>query len=152
MTTAKTQQENFQFDQALLTYKQATQVAPGDLNVTLAYARAARALWHFRDVPTFQQQADAAYERARLISPSSTLPAFEHAQMYAFKEQYARALTLLEPALTLDPNNAGYWLERARYLAASGQETPAITAYRRCWAIDIVPECEAGLKTLGVQP
>lgn len=152
MSLALTQQESFQFDQALATYREAARVAPGDLNVALAHARAARALWHFRDLPAFRQEADATYTRARTLSPSSTLPYFEHAQMYAFKEDYTRALTLLEPALNLDPNNAGYWLERGRYLQASGQNAPAVAAYRRCWATDLVPECEAGLKTLGVQP
>lgn len=140
------------FDEALALRREAARVSPRDARLQLALAENARGLWTFRETDALRREADAAFGQAAALSPHWPVPHYEHARMYAFKEQYERALTLLEPALRLDPNNAGYWLERARYLEALHRTTPAREAYERCWATDTVRECEAGLGRLGGQP
>ncbi|GGL96450.1 hypothetical protein GCM10010841_01050 [Deinococcus aerophilus] len=140
------------FDEALAYQRMAAGISPHDAKVQLAVAQSARSLWFFRDTQMLQEEADAAFARAAALSPHWSVPHFEHARMYAFKEQYDRALALLGPALNLDPNNAGYWLERARYLEAHNQPKQASEAYGRCWAIDAVRECESALNRLRSQP
>ncbi|WP_083939297.1 hypothetical protein [Deinococcus apachensis] len=137
------------FDEALALRRQAARLSPDDARVQLGLAESLRGLWAFRETDVLRREADAAFERAAALSPHSPVPHYEHARMYAFKEQYARALNLLDPALRLDPNNAGYWLERARYLEALHESSPAREAYTRCRAIDQVWECEKALKRLG---
>lgn len=137
------------FDEALALRRRAALASPGDAEVQLALAESARGLWYFRETPALGREADAAFARAAALSPHWPVPHYEHARMYAFKGQHGRALGLLAAALRLDPNNAGYWLERARSLEALGRLTPARQAYGRCWAIDTVGECEAALKRLG---
>lgn len=139
------------FDEALVLRRQAARLSPDDAQVQLALAGSLRSLWTFRKTEALRQQADATFARAAALSPHWPAPHYEHARMYAFKGQYGRALSLLEPALRLDPDNAGYWLERARYLEALHRVTPAREAYARCWAIDTVGECRAALKRLGGQ-
>ena len=140
------------FDEALARRREAARLSPRDAQVQLALAQNLRGLWTFRETDALRREADAAFERAAALSPHWPVPHYEHARMYAFKEQYARALSLLDPALRLDPHNAGYWLERARYLEALRQVVPAREAYARCWATATVRECGAALKRLGGQP
>lgn len=146
---ADARQDASLFDEALALRRRAALASPGDAGVQLALAESARALWFFRETPALGREADAAFERAAALSPHWPVPHYEHARMYAFKGQHGRALALLEPALRLDPNNAGYWLERARSLEALGRTASARQAYGRCWAIDTVGECESALKRLG---
>ncbi|GHF42569.1 tetratricopeptide (TPR) repeat protein [Deinococcus metalli] len=134
------------FDAALALRRQATLVSPRDAALQLSYATAARSLWFFRDTPALQHAADVAYTRAAQLSPHWAAVPFEHARMYAFKERYGRAVALLDPALTLDPANAGLWLERAGYLEQLSRFAEARAAYERCWAIDVVWPCDAGLR------
>lgn len=149
---ADAQQAQSQFDGALALRQQAAQVSPRDAGVQLTLAEQSRALWFLRDTPELRRAADTAFDRAAALSPHWPVPHYEHARMYAFRGQHSRALTLLEPALRLDPNNAGYWLERARSLEALGRREKARAAYARCWAIDTVGECEGALKRLGGRP
>ncbi|WP_235610399.1 tetratricopeptide repeat protein [Deinococcus aerius] len=148
---ADVRQDMALFDEATDLRRQAARLSPGDAQVELALAESLRGLWAFRETNALRREADAAFDRAAALSPHWPVPHYEHARMYAFKGQYARALSLLEPALRLDPNNAGYWLERARYLEALHKDTAARQAYARCWAIDTVRECETALKRLGDQ-
>lgn len=149
---AKALQSEFQFDAAHALRREAAQRNPRDAQLQLALGQSARTLWNFRDTPELRQEADAAFDRAARLSPHWAVPHYEHARMYAFKEQYARALSLLAPALKLDPNNAGYWLERARSLEGLNRGEEARAAYARCWAIDTVQDCEVALRRLGGQP
>lgn len=140
------------FDEALSLYREASRVNPRNAEIALAHAQAARTLWFYRDDEALRLEADEAYERASAFSPHWSMPYYRHARMYAFKRQYARALDLLAPALQLDPNNAGYWLEQARYQEGSGQVKRAQEAYARCWALDKVGLCAVALKRLRGQP
>lgn len=140
------------FDVAFSLYREASRVNPRNAEIALAHAQAARTLWFYRDDEALRLEADGAYERASALSPHWSMPYYRHARMYAFKRHYARALDLLAPALRLDPNNAGYWLEQARSLEGSAQPRRAQEAYARCWALDKVRPCAVALKRLGAQP
>ncbi|WP_246580501.1 tetratricopeptide repeat protein [Deinococcus aestuarii] len=146
---AQARQDLALFDEAQALRRRAALLSPGDAGLHLDVAEGARGLWYFRETPALGREADAAFSRAAALSPHWPVPHYEHARMYAFKGQHERALSLLAPALDLDPNNAGYWLERARSLEALRRLEPARQAYERCWAIDTVRECEAALKRLG---
>lgn len=144
---ADAQRAQFLFDEALALERQAARVSPEDAALQLHLAETIRTLWLFRDDASLQQGADAAFARAGTLSPHWALPHYEHARMYGGKGQYARALDLLAPALKLDPNNAGYWLERARYLKALEQTAEARAAFARCAALlppQYEPECDRG--------
>ncbi|BDP44141.1 hypothetical protein DAETH_41100 (plasmid) [Deinococcus aetherius] len=143
---AETRQNLALFDEALALRRQAVLARPGDARAQLALAERARGLWYFRDTETLRREADVAFGRATELSPHWPVPHYEHARMYAFKAQHARALSLLAPALDLDPNNAGYWLERARLLGALGRATEARAAYGRCLGLKWSRECERGAR------
>lgn len=145
---AEAQQQEFQFDQAQATRRAAAALSPQDAELQLALAKGARALWTFRGTPELKREADSAFKRASQLSPHWAEPAYEHARMYSFKEQYAHALKLLEPAFKHDPNHAGYWLERARYLEALQRPADARTAYARCEKLNPVRACVDGVKRL----
>jgi tetratricopeptide (TPR) repeat protein len=145
---AKSEQLQNHFDEAIAFYREAIRVSPADARLALAHAELARSLWIFRDTPELKAEADDAFNEAKRLSPHWPMPHYQHARMYSFKGQYKQALLLLSPALQLDPNNAGYWLERARYLEKLGMLKEAAAAYARCWALDTVSECDIGMNRL----
>lgn len=145
---AEDQQAQALFDVALDFRRQAAQVNPADASQQLAFARNAQSLWQFRGSRMLQREADVAFEKAKVLSPNWPVPHYDHARMYAFNGQYDRALLLLAPALELDPHNAGYWLERARYLEAQKRIKASLLAYERCMVLDVVPECVKGIDRL----
>lgn len=145
---AKSAQLQNHFDEAIVFYREAISVSPADARLALAHAELARSLWIFRDTPELKAEADHAFDEAKRLSPHWPMPHYQHARMYSFKGQYQQALLLLSPALQLDPNNAGYWLERARYLEKVGTLKGAEAAYARCWALDTVRECDTGMNRL----
>lgn len=145
---AKQAQLEYRFDEALIAYREATAVSPRDARLALAHAELARSLWIFRDTPELKAEADHAFDQAKQLSPHWTMPHYQHARMYSFKEQYDQALLLLSPALQLDPNNAGYWLEQGRYLERVGLLKEADAAYAKCWVLDSVHECNTGMNRL----
>lgn len=146
---ADVRQDMALFDEATDLRRQAARLSPGDAQVELALAESLRGLWAFRETDALRREADAAFDRAAALSPHWPVPHYEHARMYAFKEQYARALSLLDPALRLDPNNAGYWLERARYLESLGRRAEAHRAYTRCQALNPNTDCRNGEQRTG---
>lgn len=149
---ADVRQDMALFDEALDLRRRAARLSPGDAQVQLALAESLRGLWAFRETDALRREADAAFDRAAALSPHWPIPHYEHARMYAFKEQYARALSLLEPALRLDPNNAGYWLERARYLESLGRRDEGQQAYARCEALNPDADCRNGVLQIGAAP
>lgn len=138
-----------EFDKVLALRRQAILINPYNAEAQLELAKIAKTLWFFRNTAELRREADTAFERASTLSPHWSIPHYEHARMYAFKKQYDRALSLLAPALQIDPNNAGFWLERARYLDDARRSELAKEAYKRCWEIDEVAECKASLLRLG---
>lgn len=136
------------FDAALATRWRAVALAPGDAQLQLDLANQARMLWNFRDTPDLKALADHSYQEAEALSPSWPTPHYEHARMYSFKERYIESLAVLAPALSLDPNNAGFRLEEARTLEALHRAGDALQAYRSCWAIDAVQECGEAVQRL----
>lgn len=149
---ARAQQAQLELDRALISLRQATQSNPGDAKIQVQLGQSLRTLWFYRRQPSLKRDAETAFASAERLNPNWATPYYEHALLYAFVEDYPRALTLLQGALQRDPNNAGYWLQRARYLTRSGQQQAAANAYRQCWAIDTVPECQQALRKLERQP
>lgn len=137
------------FDEALVLYREATKESPANARLALDHAGLARTLWIFRETPELNAEADQAFDEAKRLSPHWPIPHYQHARMYSFKGDYKHALQLLAPALRLDPNNAGYWLEAARYSEKVSKTKEAKAAYERCWALDRVRECENGIQRLG---
>ncbi len=149
---ADVQAKSLDLDLAEATLTRAARMLPGDAKLQLALAKVDRSLWIFRNTPAWQAQADAAFRRAGALNPHWPLPAYEHARMYAVKLRYAEALPLLQDALDRDPNNAGFWLERARYLVALGRLPDAASAYATCQRLLPNPECARGVPVTGGQP
>lgn len=146
------QSKAFAFDDGLATLRRSAELESRDARTQLELGKAARTLWVFRDKPELKAEADRAFEAAKRNSPSWPIPHYEHARMYSAKGLYAEALKLLEPAIRIDPNNAGYHLEAGRYLEALNRREEARVAYAECWAIDTVVECEQAIKRLGGTP
>ncbi|MFC4454701.1 hypothetical protein [Deinococcus sonorensis] len=149
LTQAQASNEQLAFDQGLEQVRQAARLSPDDPEVQLRLASSARALWNFRETAALQHEADQAYDATARLSPHAAWPWYEHSRMYSLKHQNARALALLQGALQRDPNNAGYWLERARLLEADQQPREARAAYQHCLDLDEVAECRASVKRLG---
>lgn len=147
MQQAETQQHNLDLDLAVHSLQKAAHLERNDARLQLTLATAYRTLWLFRDTPDLKRAADQAYTRAGSLSPHWPVPAYEHARMYTFRGQDAQALTLLQEALDRDPNNAGYWLERARSLSRLQRLPEARTAFARCQALRPNPECARGLRS-----
>ncbi|WP_189100821.1 tetratricopeptide repeat protein [Deinococcus knuensis] len=153
LTQSRAQQQALEVDQAIDSQRAAVTINPRDARLQEALAESARTLWFFRRTDALKAEADAAFAAAKRLSPSWPVPHYEHARMYAFREDYARGLTLLQGAIDRDPNNAAYWLERARYLDLSGQTQQARGAYERCLTLNSgVGECRDGLKALEGRP
>ncbi len=144
MQLAETQQHNLDLDLAVHSLQEAARFEPNDARLQLTLGAAYRTLWLFRDTADLKRAADQAYIRAGSLSPHWPVPAYEHARMYTFRGQDAQALTLLQGALGRDPNNAGYWLERARSLSRLDRLPEARTAFARCQVLRPNPECERG--------
>lgn len=141
---AQTQRAALNYDTARVLLLDAVRSSAGDADTWIQSGIVARTLWLFRRTPTLQQEADAAFEQAARINPHGTLAHYEHARMYVLKGDYARAITLLQPALRLDPNNAGYWLEQARTQRLLGDTVAARASFVRCAALVHHSECEQG--------
>ncbi|WP_241900078.1 tetratricopeptide repeat protein [Deinococcus sp. UR1] len=153
LTQSRTQQQALEVDQAIDSQRAAVAINPRDARLHEALAESARTLWFFRRTDTLKAEADTAFANAKRLSPSWPKPHYEHARMYAFRQDYARGLTLLQGAIDRDPNNAAYWLERARYLELAGQTAQARGAYDRCLTLNRnVGECRDGLKALEGRP
>ncbi|WP_157463577.1 hypothetical protein [Deinococcus pimensis] len=140
---------DFEFDRALGLLRDATARQPSDARLQLQRATLARTLWYYRDTAALKAEADAAFDRAATVSPHWPLPHYEHARMYVTKERWTDALRALEPALRLDPNNGGYWLERAQILEALTRRDEARRAYTRCVELIDDRTCRDGLRRLG---
>ena len=153
LTQSRAQQQNLEVDQAIASQRAAVTINPGDARLQEALAESARTLWFFRRTDALKDEADTAFAAAKRLSPHWPVPHYEHARMYAFREDYARGLTLLQGAIDRDPNNAAYWLERGLYLSLSGQTNAARTAYEHCLTLNSrVGECQTGLNTLKGRP
>ncbi len=143
---AQKERASLNYDTARALLLSAVRLSAGDSDAWTQRGIVARTLWLFRGTPVFQQEADAAFERAARLNPHGALAHYEHARMYVFKGDYARAITLLQPALRLDPNNAGYWLEQARAQDRLGDASAARASFTRCAALALNPECEQGIQ------
>lgn len=153
LTRAQAEQNRLEFDASLNAVRQAAALNPRDARVQQRLAEGARSLWYFRNTDTLKIEAETAFAATKRLSPSWPKPHYEHARMYAFRQDYARGLTLLQGAIDRDPNNAAYWLERARYLELAGQTAQARGAYDRCLTLNRnVGECRDGLKALEGRP
>lgn len=128
--------------------RQAAGRHPGDEELQLKLASSSRGLWVFRDDLTLKAEADAAYLQASADSPHDPTPYYEHARMYSYKDRYEEALGFLAQALKLDPNNAGFHLERGRYLEALHQTATALQSYRTCSELAVVAECQEAIRRL----
>jgi|GEM_PF-6012663 len=144
VSQAQAQRATLDYDAARASLLGAVRSSPGDSDAWIQRGIVARTLWLFRQTKAFQQEADAAFERAARLNPHGTLAHFEHARMYVLTGEYARAITLLQPALNLDPNNAGYWLEQARAQDLLGDVPAARASFARCAALVSNTECEQG--------
>ena len=153
VTRAQAEQNRLEFDASLNDVRQAAALNPRDARVQERLAEGARSLWYFRGTDALKTEADTAFAAAKRLSPSWPKPHYEHARMYAFRQEYARGLSILQGAIDRDPNNAAYWLERARYLELSGQTQQARGAYERCLTLNSrVGECRDGLTALKGRP
>ncbi|MBB6097836.1 tetratricopeptide (TPR) repeat protein [Deinobacterium chartae] len=140
--------ETADFDGARQALRAAVQADPRDASLEVQLGRLARTAWIFLGDAGGKQEADAAFERAAQLSPHWTTPPYEHALMYAGSRQPEQALAYLDRALELDPNNAGFWLERGRILEALGRTADARAAYQRSQEIYPNPDAQAALNRL----
>ena len=143
---AQKERASLNYDTARALLLSAVRLSGGDSDAWTQRGIVARTLWLFRGTPVFQQEAEAAFEQAAHLNPHGALAHYEHSRMYVFKGDYARAITLLQPALRLDPNNAGYWLEQARAQGRLGDTSAARASFARCAALVLNPECEQGIQ------
>jgi len=153
---SRSQVDKAQSERAALDYDTARSLllgairsSAGDADTWTQRGIVARTLWLFRRTPAFEREADAAFEQAARLNPHGALAHYEHARMYVLKGDYARGVALLQPALRLDPNNAGYWLEQARALDLLGDTPSARASFAHCAALVQNPECQQGAQPVG---
>lgn len=146
---AKTLQASLELDPALKALQDAVQINPRDAGAQLKLAQASRTLWFYRRTPALKAQADAAFGQAQALSPSWPSPHYEHSLMYAFVEDYPRALTILQGAIDRDPNNAAYWYQKGTYQEFSKDVKAARTSYERCLVLNgTLRDCREALSAL----
>lgn len=144
-------QATLDVDLALRALQEAARINPRDAAVQLKLAQAARTLWFYRRTPDLKALADGAFTQAARLSPSWPTPHYEYSLMYAFVEDYPRALTILKGALDRDPNNAAYWYQKGTYEEFGKDVRAARASYERCLVLnDTLRDCRSALTALPV--
>jgi tetratricopeptide (TPR) repeat protein len=118
-----------------------------DPSFATAYARLAEAYMNAGET----QEAEAAVERARMLSERAALPLAEryriHATAALVKEDYETAVKSYEELTKLYPHDPDLQMSLAQSLRELGKLKEAIAAFKRCLMID--PGFGAALISLG---
>ncbi|GEM47606.1 hypothetical protein DC3_32410 [Deinococcus cellulosilyticus NBRC 106333 = KACC 11606] len=127
---------DFEFDRAIALSDEATRISPLDAEAYLNQAYIQGTLWIYRKEDSYRKAMDQAYAKAQQLNPKNASYHYQQASIYFEGQDFTKAITHIDQAITLDPLAAAYLYEKGTYLEAQNRKAEALALYRRAYQLN----------------